>query len=75
VRGGEPQVILSYGYWNAELRAKWLSEADFVIVEEQRYPGWKSTLTPDLYSEYARSPVGTSCLAETRLRVFRRLGS
>jgi hypothetical protein len=67
--------VLNYGYWNAELHARWLAEADFVILEERRYPGWKSTLAPDVYAEYARSPVGTSCVEGTRLRIFRRLSS
>jgi hypothetical protein len=73
VRGGDPDTLLRLGYWNETLQARWLAEADLVIVEMQRYPGWKPSLTPDQFGEYTRTPVGTSCLPETKLRVFKRL--
>ena len=75
VQGGDPQQVLRFGYWNAALQEEWLAEADFLLVEEQRYDGWKPRLTPDRYSEYARTPVGTSCRDGTRLRLFKRLNS
>ena len=73
VQGGDSEELLSFGYWNEELHERWLAEADFVIVEEQRYADWKPRLTSDKYAEYPRAPVGTSCLDGTRLRIFRTL--
>ncbi len=52
--------------------AEWRATADFFIIEEWRYPGWKQFLSPAEFDEYARTPVGTSCLEETRLRIFKR---
>jgi len=75
VQGGDPEELIRFGYWNSELRERWLAQADFLIVEELRYAGWKWRLTASRYSEYQRTQVGTSCLEGTRLRIFRRLGS
>lgn len=70
--GGDTAQLYKFGYWNQEMDAEWRATADFFIIEESRYPGWQDFLTPDLFDEYGRTAAGTSCQAETRLRIFRR---
>ncbi|MFN8413220.1 MAG: glycosyltransferase family 39 protein [Anaerolineales bacterium] len=71
--GGNTDELLRYGYWNDELASRWKAEADIIIIEEWRYQYWKSFLTPDKFAEFSRTPEGTSCLENTRLRIFKRV--
>jgi hypothetical protein len=70
--GSDTAEAVKFGYWNEELMEKWKASADFFIIEEQYYMKWKTFLTPDQFDELLRSPVGTSCLPESRVRIFRR---
>lgn len=70
--GGDAQDLLQYGFWNDELKTQWLNEARFVIVEGWRYPAMKADLPPEEFDEMPRSPVQTSCLEGSGLRIFRR---
>ncbi|MCC7117883.1 MAG: glycosyltransferase family 39 protein [Anaerolineales bacterium] len=66
-------ALLKYGLWNSELAQRWRNEADIIILEEWRYPSWKSFLSPQVFEELPRSPESTSCLEGSRLRVFKRI--
>jgi hypothetical protein len=70
--GGDADQLLKYGFWNDTLAAQWLQEADFVVVEGWRYAGMKESLPAPAYDEFARSPVQSSCLEGSGLRLFRR---
>jgi hypothetical protein len=69
---GNTAELFRFGFWNEEMNTEWKATADFFIIEDKRYSGWKEFLTPDQFDEFARSPVGTSCLEESTLRIFRR---
>jgi 4-amino-4-deoxy-L-arabinose transferase-like glycosyltransferase len=70
--GGDADQLLRLGFWNDELDAQWLQEADFVIVEGWRYARMKASLPPSTYDELPRSPTQTSCEEGSSLRLFRR---
>lgn len=70
--GGDTDEVHRFGFWNEELKAEWMNTSDFIIVEEVRYPGWREFLTPSEFDEYPSTPVGTSCIEGTRLRIFKR---
>jgi hypothetical protein len=72
VSHGDTAELFRFGYWNEEMDAEWRATADFFIIEEWRYNGWKDFLNPRQFVEFARSPVGTSCLDGSTLRIFRR---
>ncbi|MEW6400355.1 MAG: glycosyltransferase family 39 protein [Chloroflexota bacterium] len=72
LNGGDPVALNRLGLWNAELDTEWKSTAQFFIIEEERYPRWQEFFTPDQFSEYPPTSVGTSCVEKTRLRIFRR---
>jgi hypothetical protein len=54
------------------MAVEWKSTAEFFIIEDWRYAGWKQFFSPNQFDEFPRSPVGTSCLEGSALRVFRR---
>ena len=70
--GGEADTLLRQGFWNDELSARWLGEADYVIVEGWRYAAMKASLPAPAFDELPRSPVQTSCLDGSGLRLFRK---
>src|SRR5258706_877896 len=70
--GGDTTELYKFGLWNQEMDNEWKATAKFFIIEESRYASWQAFLTPNLFDEYGRSPVGTSCQEESRLRIFRR---
>jgi len=72
IRNGDTAEVIKFGFWNEELATEWKASADFFIIEAERYGGWKDFFTPDKFVEYQRSPVGTSCLKDSQLRIFRR---
>ncbi|MGE5249162.1 MAG: hypothetical protein ACM3QS_03015, partial [Bacteroidota bacterium] len=70
--GGDADQLLKYGFWNDELSAQWMKEADFVVVEGWRYADMKEALPASSFDELPRSPVQTSCIKGSGLRIFRR---
>jgi hypothetical protein len=72
ISNGDTAELFRFGFWNEEMAAEWKATADFFIIEDKRYDGWKEYFTPDQFDEFVRSPVGTSCLEESQLRIFRR---
>lgn len=72
ISNGDTEELIKFGWWNEELASEWKATADFFIIEEKRYSSWKDFFTPDQFDEFEQSPVGTSCLKESHLRVFRR---
>ncbi len=73
-KGGNTDKLLRYGLWNDEIKQKWLQEADIIIVEEWRYsPNLKAVLSPTRFKELPRTPTGTSCQKNTKLRIFKRI--
>jgi hypothetical protein len=69
---GDTARLFKFGFWNEEMKAEWMATADFFIIENQRYNDWKDLLPPDQFDEFPRSPVGTSCLEGSTLRIFHR---
>jgi hypothetical protein len=72
ISNGDTAQLFKFGWWNEEMNAEWKATADFFIIEDQRYNAWKDFFNPDQFDEFPRSPVGTSCLEGSTLRIFRR---
>jgi hypothetical protein len=72
ISNGNTAELFKFGYWNEEMNAEWKATADFFIIEDKRYNRWKEFLDPEQFDEFVRSPVGTSCLEESSLRIFHR---
>lgn len=70
---GDTAELVKFGFWNEEMDAEWKATANFFIIESGRYTSeWKEFLTPNQFVEFERSPLNTSCLDESQLRIFRR---
>jgi hypothetical protein len=69
---GNTAELFKFGFWNEEMNTEWKRTADFFIIEDQRYNGWKEFFNPQQFDEFTRSPMGTSCLEGSSLRIFRR---
>jgi len=72
ISNGDTAELYRFGLWNEEMRNDWKATADFFIIEDKRYGDWKEFFGPQQFDEFERSPVGTSCLKESQLRIFRR---
>jgi len=71
--GGDPQQLLKYGYYNAQLDQEWFSKADVVIVESDEYYGsMKNRLSQGNFDELSSSPLPTSCTDGSTLLIFRK---
>jgi hypothetical protein len=70
--GADTAQAIKFGYWNEELNEQWKASADFFIIEDRYYMNWKDFFDADHFDEFPRSPVGTSCLPESNVRIFRR---
>jgi hypothetical protein len=73
--GGVTENISRYGFWNTELKLRWIAEADYILIVNDHYGDeidfWQSTLTADQYDEIGKSPPYLPC-ANSYFRVFRR---
>ncbi len=66
-------LVYRRGLWNTELSAKWLREADYVLVEDRTYRGnLRAVLDPQKYNELTPTPAVVTCREGSRIRVFRR---
>jgi len=72
---GNTSEMIRMGFWNEELAAEWKATAGFFIVEEKRYNSWKEFFTSDQFDEFKRFPLGTSCMKDSKLRIFQRIGN
>jgi hypothetical protein len=72
ISNGDTDELYRFGLWNEEMSNEWKAAADFFIIEDKRYAAWQEFFTPQLFDEFVRSPVGTSCLKESTLRIFHR---
>jgi len=71
--GGDPDELRKAGLWNEALAQQWKNDADFLLIEELRYNGWKELLkTGDRFEELPRAPQPVSCQDGSLIRIFRR---
>ncbi len=71
--GGDPLAVNRRGYWNEELRQKWIAEAEYIVIIDYLYEDkWIEILNPE---EFEAHPPSTALLDDRKnsfLRVFRR---
>jgi len=73
-QGGDADDLLKLGLWNVDLSEQWKSEADFIIIEGWRYDSeWRDYITSGDYEEMPPSLATDPCLADSTIRIFRRV--
>ncbi|MBN2047590.1 MAG: glycosyltransferase family 39 protein [Anaerolineaceae bacterium] len=71
--GGDPDLLLRYGYWNAESDAAWFAQADVVIVSERNLRrGMSDRLAGDQFRLVYQSAPVYACQADSEILIFRR---
>ncbi len=55
--GGDTTAIENHGFWNDELAARWMKEADILVFTEDTYQKRFAILDPDIQSGFSRLPV------------------
>ena len=72
--GGDTQALRKFGLWNEVLKEQWLSEADYIVVQERYYDQeWKKFLESGQFDELPKSPGTDPCANNSALRIFRRI--
>jgi hypothetical protein len=72
VLNSDTTQALRHGYWNEELRQKWLSEADIVLVRDSEFMSLSKFLSPEAFDELEATAPAFPCAPETRIRIFKR---
>lgn len=57
---GDTDAIEEHGFWNDELAARWMEEADILVFTEETYQKRFATLDPAVQSTFSRIPVQIS---------------
>jgi hypothetical protein len=71
--GGDADVLYRNGYWNQDLSDKWLSQADFVLLES-RYTNQSlyNQLSPSGFVQLQPTQPIVTCRTGSKILVFRR---
>jgi hypothetical protein len=70
---GDPNDLARFGSWNAEMAARWIAEADYVLIFTAK-PGVASKeLDPVSLDELPATPPLLPCQPDSVIRLFRRL--
>jgi hypothetical protein len=69
---GDPQELLKYGFWSQPLAERWLSETDFVLVQERFFEGWLEDRLTDSsqFRQVATTPPTLPCRDDASIRIF-----
>lgn len=59
--GATADELLRFGYWNEELKQRWIGEADLVLIEARRYPEWQTLVEDGTFNIVAQSGVIEQC--------------
>ena len=73
VNGGDADTLLRFGYWNDALSERWLSEADFIIVEARLVTDGFKAQVAGQFEEL--QPLGRTneCRPGSEIHIYRRL--
>lgn len=70
--GGEADILEKRGFWNAELAARWLNEADYVLIRRQEYMGSpvREVVNAGDFDELEQTPPSSPCMELSEIRIF-----
>jgi hypothetical protein len=71
-QGGDPDQLERRGYWNQALADRWLSKADFALIEE-KYVSSFLKQTSGRYDELSPTSEVGACRSRSNIHVFRRV--
>jgi 4-amino-4-deoxy-L-arabinose transferase-like glycosyltransferase len=72
-RGGDADTLLRFNRWNDELAETWLSEADYILVQEtEMFHLNKQTLESGQYVKVFSAPKAERCRWQSVIHVYQR---
>jgi hypothetical protein len=72
-QGGNADVLYRNGYWNQELSKKWMSQADFVLLESSySNQPFYNQLSPSGFVQLQPTQPIVTCRTRSQILVFRR---
>jgi len=69
---GDPSDLARFGSWNAEMAARWLAEADYVLVFQPKPGVGSKDLDLSRYEELPPTPPLLPCKPDSVIRLYRR---
>ena len=71
--GGDPLAVSRRGFWNEELKQKWIAEAEYIVIIDYLYKDkWIEILNPEQFEAYPPSTILLDDRESSFLRIFRR---
>jgi hypothetical protein len=73
--GGEDSDLVNrFGRWNQDLAQQWVSEADYVLIEQRKFRDWlRDLMLSGDYEELPPTPPTVECRDNSPIRIFKRL--
>jgi len=72
--GGEPNIMLQNGLWNAELKERWIEEADYLLVAEKYVPEFEARENFALLTdELTTTDLTVICRDRSFIHVYKRV--
>jgi hypothetical protein len=70
--GGTDNEILRFGSWSQRLGERWISQSDYVLVEDQWLDGWvKEAVEREGLQELKPSPLVEACREASFIHIFK----
>ena len=70
-RGGDPDELVRYGWWGAELADQWLKEADVILIEARLYGGFATQFAEsEDFDEVSPSPAMVPCRNNSPIHIY-----
>ncbi len=74
LKGGDPDQLERYGYWNAALAERWFTEADYALIADKYVDRLiTNDLSPERYDELASTSLTVPCRGRSNIHIFRRI--
>lgn len=70
-RGGDPDELIRYGWWSAEVADQWLKEADVILIEARLYGGFATQFAEsEDFDEVSPSPPMVPCRKNSPIHIY-----
>lgn len=73
-RGGNSDELYRYGFWNEELSARWMDEADYLLIVDYGYrQGYDSVIDLNKFEELPITGFIATCRDYSKIHTFKRI--
>jgi len=73
-RGGDSDELYRFGFWNEELSARWMDEADYLLIVDYGYrQGYDSVIDLNKFEELPITGFIATCRDYSKIHTFKRI--